>query len=581
MAFAADSEVPDYAPIQNRQIWRDAWNAAYQQAIDEEFDDAEAEVRAYLAAWDAAVPKPEPETKEAAVLETLKLLKYFDIFQVIEKADGKHSVVGIATSDTVDKDNERADYEGTKEAISHWSDECEKRTKNSGAEVSLGNIRVQHDSHQIGGKVTAIEPNDTKHHIVMHTEPRKSVYDELIKTGMVTGFSIAGSYDWRKCDECETPIGRGHFCSKCKKDVVVRYKPNLSETSYVDNPCNPDSEFTIVKANGAKVIMKCAELRKAAEARPQEQRPSEMQQLRQELIEAGLIKEKKTKRVAGEDLGPGCFAYVGDANDPSTWKLPYKGFSTDAKNKSHVRNALARFSQTQGIPASAKAGVKAKLVAAAKKHGIEVSEKSKKCVDHVLRLMLTEHFPPTEELASKDAAAECLSKVYELFEDEVFKTDDALVKGLYTVSQLAEILQGLQYIVASTDYEREYEGDESEVPDDLRSALEGLIPIFIAMATEEAKELLTQNKTATGGLGGKSMTDKDADLLKAAKELWQEMWKKAKSAFHKIAKGHEGVSKCFGKAAEHHGAMADHYADASEACADKTVTAEYQAGRYG
>ena len=79
MAFAADSEVPDYVPIQNRQIWRDAWNVTYQQAIDEEFDDAEAEVRAYLAAWDAAVPKPEPETKEAAaVLETLKLLKYFD-----------------------------------------------------------------------------------------------------------------------------------------------------------------------------------------------------------------------------------------------------------------------------------------------------------------------------------------------------------------------------------------------------------------------------------------------------------------------------------------------------------------------
>jgi len=578
--FETDSEVPDYVPIQNRQLWRDAWNAAYQQAKDDELSDAEAEVRAYLAAWDAAVPQPEPEAKEAAVPETLKLLKYLDIFQVVDKADGTHSVIGIATSDTVDKDGERADYPGTNEAIKSWSSDFAKTTSTSGQEISLGNIRVQHDSHQIGGKVTAIEPNDKKHHTVIDTQPRKSVYEDLIKTGMVTGFSIAGSYDWRRCDECNTDISRGHFCGKCKKDVVVRYKPNISEISYVDNPCNPDSAFTHVKANGAMEILKCADLRKAAEQEhdPKPQAMDAFSSLRKELIEAGIIKEKKTKRVAGEDLAAGCFAYVGDANDPSTWKLPYKCFSTDAKNKSHVRNALARFSQTQGIPASAKAGVKAKLVAAAKKHGIEVSEKSKKCVDHAIQLVLSEHFPPTAELASKDAAATCLAKVYELFEDEVFKTDDtALVKGLYTVSQLAEILQGLQYIVASTDYERDYEGDDSEVPDDLRSALEGLIPIFIAMATEEAKELLTQNqKTATGGLGGKSMKETDADLLKAAKELFVELWKKAKSLFHKMAKEHGHLAKCMDKAAGHHENLADQHAAMCEDGADKTAKAELE-----
>lgn len=80
----------------------------------------------------------------------------------------------------------------------------------------------------------------------------------------------------------------------------------------------------------------------------------------------------KTKRVDGEDLPASAFLYVGDPNDTSTWKLPWK-FSTDEKTKSHLRNALARFNQTQGIPAGEKKKVYAKLVRLAKKYGIHVA----------------------------------------------------------------------------------------------------------------------------------------------------------------------------------------------------------------
>lgn len=82
---------------------------------------------------------------------------------------------------------------------------------------------------------------------------------------------------------------------------------------------------------------------------------------------------KKTKRVAGEDLTAGDFLYVGDPDKPATWSLPWK-FSTDAKTKSHLRNALARFDQDEVIPASAKAAVHAKLVAKCKEYGIDVTE---------------------------------------------------------------------------------------------------------------------------------------------------------------------------------------------------------------
>lgn len=81
---------------------------------------------------------------------------------------------------------------------------------------------------------------------------------------------------------------------------------------------------------------------------------------------------KKTKRVDGEDLPASSFLYVGDPDKTATWSLPWK-FSTDAKTKSHLQNALARFSQTKNIPADKKPAVYKKLVAKCKQYGIHVS----------------------------------------------------------------------------------------------------------------------------------------------------------------------------------------------------------------
>lgn len=72
------------------------------------------------------------------------------------------------------------------------------------------------------------------------------------------------------------------------------------------------------------------------------------------------------------------------------------------------------------------------------------------------------------------------------------------------------------------------------------------------------------------------MKETDADLLKAAKEKLAELWKKAKSIFHKMAKSYDGCAKAFHKAAEHHEALADHHIAAGEAGADKAVAAELQ-----
>ena len=144
----------------------------------------------------------------------------------------------------------------------------------------------------------------------------------------------------------------------------------------------------------------------------------------------------KTKRVAGDDLPASSFAYVGDADKTGTWKLPIEFPGDDEKTKTHIRNALARFNQTKGIPADKKDEVKAKIVAAAKKHGIDTSSKA---------------------LAALTALPKFIS-------DAVDKaaTAHGFRKGLYAVGRFAEMLQVLAFLYQDSIYERDIEGDESE-----------------------------------------------------------------------------------------------------------------------
>jgi hypothetical protein len=89
--------------------------------------------------------------------------------------------------------------------------------------------------------------------------------------------------------------------------------------------------------------------------------------------------EKKTKRVDGEDLTWDCFIVALDHQDIGTWHLPWK-FSTEEKTKSHLRNAVARFNQVEGLTQEQKDAAWKKLVRLCKKYGIEVDEGKKDAV---------------------------------------------------------------------------------------------------------------------------------------------------------------------------------------------------------
>lgn len=97
--------------------------------------------------------------------------------------------------------------------------------------------------------------------------------------------------------------------------------------------------------------------------------------LKHSLVKAGIdpfefavwsadAQHSKTKKVgSGDEVPRGKFLWA-PSSDPSSWKLP-------VPDASHVRNALARVNQTEGIPSSAKPGILNKLRKLAKHHGVK------------------------------------------------------------------------------------------------------------------------------------------------------------------------------------------------------------------
>jgi hypothetical protein len=412
---------------------------------------------------------------------------------------------GIMAAATPDKEGEMLNYAAAKKNIQAWSDEAANATAKAGQDLSLGNIRLQH-TLTMGGKATKLDFDDAAKTVRLGSVPLNDEVGKQLKQGFFTGYSIGGDYEWRRCATCAADISKGSFCKACGKNVLIEYSPLLAETSYVDNPAHQEAHFELVKADGSKQLANFAiseaDMDKAQVAEiTQNVIEGVMKQLRGGL----LAKEAKTKRKGGKDLTSDCFAYVGDKGDPSTWKLPIKSPDGDtAWEKSHIKNALARFDQTQGIPADEKAKVKGRIDAAAKKHDIEVSDEVKKA--DVVKAFVREQFD-----------ALCKGLVGEDVFNVLMKSDK-LVKGMYEVGTFAMLMCDLAWIQDCSAWEAAYEGDDSQIPYELIDNLEALAETFLAMAEEEVGELTAASAAKTGG--NKIMkTLTAAELVKAAKPL--------------------------------------------------------------
>jgi hypothetical protein len=449
--------------------------------------------------------------------------KTVTITDVVDGPDGLATAYGIMTAEKVDKDNERCIYDWQVPLTKAWSNEIFESTTLAGQEPSLGNVRLMH-AGVIAGKVQKMDFDDAAKAIKIGAQAANAEISDMLRRGLVTGFSQAGRYTKKSTICCSADPQEDEktgvvSCSKCKKaNPVVDYAAKISEVSFVDNPCLDAAHFDSVKsasfryqkANGSSEMRKFAPAEKSADAAP-------------------------TKRVAGEDLPESAFAYVGDPKDTSTWKFPIK-FSSPALTRSHLRNALARWEQAKGIPEDEKEKVHARITAAARAAGIEVS------ADKMVAAVTAKF----SEAVTRSAAKHNLKK------------------GLHDVSRFAQILQDLAYLWRSSIAEEEYEGDDSEMPDMLRDHVEQLADSLVTMCAEEAAELIpaakavipVATKTAEPNTGAKKMNE---EMLKAAKKGLAAHFKKMGAHFGKCADMHEKMAASHGEMKEACKAMMEHH----------------------
>lgn len=305
-------------------------------------------------------------------------------FAQLVKADEKtHTVYALVTDESVDRDGEICDYFPTAQFYREWNDNVKEATSRAGQEVSLGTVRLQH-TLEIAGKVIQVDFDDQAKTIHELTMPIDDRIWKMVAGGYVTGYSQGGRYAYRNCGECGGDCGEpgNLFCQRCNKMVTVHYACKPHETSYVDWPSNTNANFVTVKMDGSTEIKKFVDGGMSANFTAMS--ADDMKQLfkdfSSELVASitSLVRkgdDPKTKRVAGQDLKASSFAYVGDPDHADTWHYPIK-FLDEEKTKSHIRNALAQWAKPDGqtnIPEEARAHVHARIVSAARQHGIEIT----------------------------------------------------------------------------------------------------------------------------------------------------------------------------------------------------------------
>ena len=159
-------------------------------------------------------------------------MKNLNIVIPITKADeSRHEIYGIMTAEEVDKAGECLDYEGAKPEIQKWSDEISRISKGK----SKGNLRRQHNPNDVVGKVIDIVFNDAQKQVECCAKVTDEKTFSDILNGVISGFSIGGSYLKTWVDE----------------SGVTKYIPRISELSVVDSPCCSNATIQFVKADGS------------------------------------------------------------------------------------------------------------------------------------------------------------------------------------------------------------------------------------------------------------------------------------------------------------------------------------------
>ncbi len=406
----------------------------------------------------------------------------------VNEAD--RTIEGVIASETVDRSGEIFDYAKSKPNFMRWSQELGKATEGK----NIGNVRAMHGNVS-AGITKEMTFDDAAKEIVVKAEITDDNEWRKVLKGNYTGLSIGGRY----AEKWEDP--------DLKK---TRYAADPTEYSLVDLPCNPDATFTVVKGDGIMELHKFNVIDEDALLKALE---SLDETGRTELL-AKIAKRPNVDPNEGKDK------YGADADfaDPTNKKYPLK---TDGKwDFKKIRAAWSYIHMPRNADkysAEDVAQIKARIVAAWKAvKGVPPPEAKAKA----------------EKLAKRAAAAPLATALWQSLGGAPVE------KGLWAVSQFAQLLDALAIMADNTETETVVEGDDSDLPKTMRDALKPLAQAFLAMAEEETNEALHGELNDDAAIGG--------DPLQADK-----MAKVGRKHTKKTREHHAAIREHLDKAREH------------------------------
>lgn len=465
------------------------------------------------------------------------------IFVPINKIDEEQRLVyGQVAAEVMDNSGEMFDYEGSKDYFAKWSDNA---YETSGGK-SYGNVRVMHTAKVAGIVSSPLGFNDDAKTIEACAKVIDDAEWEMVKAGGYTGFSMGGRYVSRAT----------------KSDGVKTYIADPCEISLVDKPCIPTATFEVVKADGitedrrfrddlyqksdaggtmyvptndemlpvAKSLAKAAgktdadwlEFMDAARedliakhdagGAPQSETPAENADAPAQADEGGDVekgdkpfgddKDKDEEEASDEDKGEA--ADGGDEGGAS-------GASEDEEDEDKKGEAAAK-ADTPETPEleqgwKAKDGTFFVKKADALAHNETLAKGTAEPsladrlanavakADQVINGEVEEPVVLVVKTATLDALAQPLAKMRGFMEDP-------LVKSMYDVRQLADIVSSLDCLHCSLAYESAWREDESALPADVFDHLKSLGATLVALAANEVKHIVASAaKTAAGTTG--------------------------------------------------------------------------------
>jgi len=416
---------------------------------------------------------------------TTTFSKFIPVIKVDEE---RRLVYGTMVEEVVDNSGEIFDYGTSKPYFEAWTQKYQELTDGA----SHGNLRAMHQPIS-AGKLTEMEFFDDLKRIDVCAKVVDDAEWTKVLEGVYTGFSIGGKYIKRWKTE----------------DGVYRYTASPIETSLVDAPCIPTATFQIVKADGTIV--------EHTFATTQAQETTMFNNV-------VAAKARDLAKAAGDEARwpefieqANALVVKGDAGQPGDCGVSPAGTEVDATSTTSPDGDTGASTSTNTE------GEVDKTVVADAQEAAEVNPVTKgDVVEQVWKTSDGATFAkkadavahagslagPTVAPTPLEEALDALSKrLDEVVSGEptprtplvgagivssLVKTDvgGALKKGMSTISRLSYLIDDLNWVWYDMVYERDYEGDGSTLPEQLRAALAVLVALLRAVVDEETNELL-------------------------------------------------------------------------------------------